>query len=57
MSDLDDLLGTLTAVRELKTRKLLGDAGALKMVKRFGWESVAGRRLGDFEAALNFRGR
>ncbi|NVN92177.1 MAG: glycosyltransferase family 4 protein [Desulfuromonadales bacterium] len=55
MNNLEDLVNTLHAYLDPKTRKQLGDAGALKMARHFSWESVAKRRLGDFGVALNSR--
>ncbi len=55
MNNLEDLVKKLLALRKTETRKLLGDAGALKMARNFTWESIARRRLEDFKAALNSR--
>jgi glycosyltransferase involved in cell wall biosynthesis len=52
MNDLEDLVSTLLKLRDPKTRKCLGSFGAEKMVREFSWESIARRRLNDYEAAL-----
>lgn len=55
MNDLDDLVSTLLDLRNLEQRKRLGSFGAQKMAKEFSWDSVARRRLRDYEAALASR--
>ncbi len=52
LNDLNDLVQTLLALRERPKRAALGDVGAKKMAQQFSWESVARRRLADYEAAM-----
>jgi glycosyltransferase involved in cell wall biosynthesis len=52
MNDLNDLVYSLLRLRDLQERKRLGFFGADKMARDFSWESVARRRLVDYEAAL-----
>ncbi len=53
LNDLGDLVRVLLELRDLETRKRLGACGARKMAKDFSWESIATRRLRDYEAALH----
>lgn len=55
MNDLDDLVDTLLSLRDLAERRRLGSFGAEKMLRDFSWESVAKRRIQDYEAALEHR--
>lgn len=52
MNDLDDLVHNLLRLIDPQERKRLGLLGADKMARTFSWESVARRRLRDYEAAL-----
>ena len=52
MNDLDDLVHNLLRLIDPEERKRLGLFGADKMARAFSWESVARRRLRDYEAAL-----
>lgn len=52
MNDLDSLVRALLDLGQLEQRKRLGSFGAQKMAKEFSWDSVARRRLRDYEAAL-----
>ncbi len=53
MNNLDDLVRALLDLRDLEQRKRLGSFGAEKMLMEFSWDSVARRRLKDYEAALS----
>lgn len=55
MNELDDLVDTLLSLRYSAERHRLGSLGAEKMLRDFSWESVAKRRIQDYEAALNHR--
>jgi len=57
LNNLEDLVRVLLGLRELETRKRMGAIGARKMAQDFSWESIARRRLRDYKAALNPRGR
>jgi len=52
LNDIDDLVCALLALADPETRKKLGEKGAIKMAQNFSWESLARRRLRDFEIAL-----
>lgn len=52
MGDPADLVSAMTGLLDAQRRATLGTAGALKMRHHFAWESVARRRLRDYEAAL-----
>ena len=52
LNDLGDLIRALLEFRDRRTRESFGALGARKMARDFSWESVARRRLGDYEAAL-----
>jgi len=51
-NDLQDLAAKLMVLTDLETREKLGMSGARQMAKDFSWESVARRRVRDYEAAL-----
>ena len=55
MNNLDDLFRTLLLLRDSEKRKRLGYFGAEKMGRDFSWESIARRRLKDYELALSPR--
>ena len=55
MNDLHDLVRSLLYLRDQQERKRLGSLGADKMARSFSWESIARRRLVDYEAALGSR--
>lgn len=55
LNDVNDLVRVLRSLRTPQERKRLGFLGADKMARDFSWESVAKRRLADYEAALNSR--
>lgn len=52
MNDLDDLVQNLFSLRDKNERKRLGSVGAEKMARSFSWESIAKRRLVDYENAV-----
>jgi glycosyltransferase involved in cell wall biosynthesis len=52
LNDFDDLIRKLLSLRDAETRKLMGAAGAAKMKRRYSWESLAERRLKDYQTAL-----
>jgi glycosyltransferase involved in cell wall biosynthesis len=52
LNELGDLVRVLLELRDPETRKRMGAIGARKMAHDFSWESIAGRRLRDYEAAL-----
>ncbi len=57
LNDLEDLVRVLLNLRDPETRKRLGTFGSRKMAHDFSWESIARRRLRDYEAALPPRGQ
>jgi len=57
LDDMEDLVRVLLELRDAETRKRLGSFGAQKMARDFSWESIARRRLNDYEAALRSRKR
>ena len=56
LNDLGDLVRVLQELRDPQTRKRMGAIGSQKMAHEFSWESIARRRLRDYEAALSPRG-
>jgi len=57
LNDTGDLVRVLLELRDPETRKRLGAFGSHKIAHDFSWESIARRRLRDYEAALRPRGR
>jgi glycosyltransferase involved in cell wall biosynthesis len=57
LNDLGDLVRVLVELRDPRTRESLGTVGAKKMARDFSWESIARRRLLDYEYALRSRKR
>ena len=53
LGDQEDLVRVLRGLADQRTRERLGSCGARKMARDFSWESVAKRRLKDYEFALN----
>jgi glycosyltransferase involved in cell wall biosynthesis len=51
LNDGDDLVRVLLQLRDFQNRRRLGCLGAHKMADKFSWESVARRRLRDYQAA------
>jgi len=56
LNDVRDLVRALLELRDQETRARLGSYGVQKMARDFSWESVARRRLQDYEAALRSPG-
>lgn len=52
LNDLGDLVRVLLELRDAEKRQRLGSFGASKMAREFSWESIARRRLRDYEASL-----
>lgn len=52
MNDLNSLVKTLWDLEPKWVREKLGAHGAAKMLEHFSWESVARRRMEDYESAL-----
>ncbi len=52
LNDVDDLVRALLTLQDPTVRRNLGEVGAQRMVNEFSWDSLAQRRLRDFEAAL-----
>ncbi|MGB2677795.1 MAG: glycosyltransferase family 4 protein [Candidatus Acidiferrum sp.] len=50
------LVEVLFELRNRETRMELGNAGASRMAREFSWESIAKRRLRDYEMALAGKG-
>jgi glycosyltransferase involved in cell wall biosynthesis len=57
LNDLEDLVRVLLELRNPQSRERMGSLGASKMMRDFSWESIARRRLNDYEAALRSRKR
>lgn len=53
LNDSDDCLRALLELRDPSRRQKMGRIGAQKMARDFPWESIARRRLRDYEAALH----
>ena len=56
LNDAEDLIRTLLKLRDPEIRNRLGSYGVQKMARDYSWESVARRRLRDYEAALRSTG-
>lgn len=52
LNDFGDLVRALLDFRDPQTRERLGSFGARKMARDFSWESIARRRLRDYEESL-----
>ncbi len=52
LNDLDDLVAALRRLEDPALRSRLGSAGAEKMRREYSWESIARRRLADYQRAL-----
>jgi glycosyltransferase involved in cell wall biosynthesis len=52
LNDQADLTRALLGLRRAETRRAMGERGARKMAEEFSWESIARRRVRDYEAAL-----
>jgi glycosyltransferase involved in cell wall biosynthesis len=53
LNDGEDLIRVLLQLSDPQTRLRLGAFGARKMEREFSWESMAKRRIKDYEAALS----
>jgi glycosyltransferase involved in cell wall biosynthesis len=53
LNDLDDLINTLLKLQDSTTRLRLGSFGAQKIARNFSWESIAKKRLRDYETSLS----
>jgi glycosyltransferase involved in cell wall biosynthesis len=47
-----DLVRALLGLRSVDKRRAMGERGARRMAEQFSWDSIARRRIGDYEAAL-----
>jgi len=56
LNDAEDLVRVLLELRDQATRERLGAHGVRKMARDFSWDSVAKRRLRDYETALRSAG-
>ena len=56
LNDVGDLIRALLKLRDRETRDGLSTCGVQKMARDFSWESMAKRRLKDYEAALRSAG-
>ncbi len=52
LNEREDLIRVLLQLRDPQTRLRLGSFGAQKMEREFSWESMAKRRIRDYQAAL-----
>src|SRR5260370_1353675 len=52
LNDQADLVRALSGLHDPETRRTMGERGARKMAEDFSWESIARRRIGDYEAVL-----
>jgi glycosyltransferase involved in cell wall biosynthesis len=57
LNDQADLVRVLMELRDPENRKRLGGLGARKMADAFSWESIAMRRLRDYEIVLRSPGQ
>jgi len=55
LNDCEDLIRALVSLRAPERRHELGQCGAEKMRRQFGWDSIARFRLRGYEAALNHK--
>jgi len=52
LNDQGDLARALLGLRDAQKRRAMGERGARRMAEQFSWESIARRRIEDYEAAL-----
>lgn len=57
LNDSADLADKIRELSDPGRRHQLGSVGARRMVELFSWDSIARRRLADYEAALSARSR
>ena len=55
LNDLKDLSAALLFLQDPYGRQRLGACGANKMARSFSWESIAARRLRDYESSLRYK--
>lgn len=55
LNDQRDLIRALLGLRGADTRRAMGERGARRMAEQFSWDSIARRRIEDYEAALRTR--
>ena len=55
LNDLDDLIRALLDLQNSLRRREMGAIGAERMAREFSWDSIALRRLSDYETALHSR--
>jgi glycosyltransferase involved in cell wall biosynthesis len=55
LNDCDDLIRILLSLRAPERRHELGQHGAEKIQREFGWDSIAKFRLRGYEAVLNYK--
>ncbi len=53
LNDLEDLTETLLELQYPATRLLMGSCGAQRIARNFSWESIAKKRLRDYETSLS----
>jgi glycosyltransferase involved in cell wall biosynthesis len=53
LNNREDLVRVLLQLRDSQTRQRMGSSGARKMEREFSWESMAKRRIKDYQAALS----
>lgn len=53
LNDLMHLIQVLLSLRDSEIRQKLGSFGAIKMARDFSWETLAKRRINDYQIALN----
>jgi glycosyltransferase involved in cell wall biosynthesis len=52
LNDQGDLARALLDLRGADKRRAMGQRGAMRMAEQFSWESIARRRIRDYEVAL-----
>jgi glycosyltransferase involved in cell wall biosynthesis len=55
LNDREDLIRVLLQLRDQHARWQMGCSGAKKMETEFSWESIASRRIQDYQVALSVR--
>jgi len=53
LNDQGDLARALLGLRDAQKRRAMGERGARRMAEQFTWESIARRRIEDYEAVLH----
>ena len=57
LNDLEDLANAVLKLRDRTTRVRMGSCGARKVAQNFSWESIAKKRLLDYEASISGKRR